>query len=147
MVHKITKTKALITILLLAAPLVPFASFADLVVITNKDMPISSLSQNEIYRIYMGKTKFLSNGVKVIPVDQQSGSASRNKFYTDVIKKSDTEIKSYWSRVIFTGQGYPPIQEIDDAAVKELVAKNPNCMGYVDRSFVDGSVKVVYTAP
>ncbi len=120
---------------------------ADLVVITNKDMPISSLSQEEVNRIYLGKTKFLSNGVKVIPVDQQSGSAARDKFYTNVIKKSDTEVKSYWSRVIFTGQGYPPIQESDDRAVKDLVAKNPNCMGYVDRSVVDNSVKVVYTVP
>ncbi len=120
---------------------------ADLVVITNKDMPVSSLSQEEVNRIYLGKTKFLSNGVKVIPVDQQSGSAARDKFYNNVIKKSDTEVKSYWSRVIFTGQGYPPIQESDDRAVKDLVAKNPNCMGYVDRSVVDNTVKVVYTVP
>ncbi|OJV94967.1 MAG: hypothetical protein BGO43_04225 [Gammaproteobacteria bacterium 39-13] len=128
-------------------PLAPCASFAELVVIANRDLPISSLTQEEIYRIYLGKTKFLSNGVKVIPVDQQSGSPSRDKFYSDVIKKSDTEIKSYWSRVIFTGQGYPPIQESDDKAVRDLVAKNPNCMGYVDKSVVDGSVKIVYTAP
>ncbi len=120
---------------------------ADLVVIANKEMPISSLTQDEIYRIYLGKTKFLSNGVKVIPVDQAIGSAAREKFYSTVIKKSDPEVKSYWSRVIFTGQGYPPIQESDDRAVKDLVAKNPNCMGYVDRSVVDSNVKVLYTVP
>lgn len=131
-------------IILLMAPLI---AHADVVVIANRQMPVSSLTKDEIYRIYLGKTKFLSNGAKVIPVDQRSGSASREKFYSNVIKKSDTEIKSYWSRVIFSGQGYPPIQESDDQSVKDLVAKNPNCMGYVDRSFVDDSVKVVYTVP
>jgi len=146
-VRKLFKTKTITAILLMLTPLAPCASFAELVVIANRDLPISSLTQEEIYRIYLGKTKFLSNGVKVIPVDQQSGSPSRDKFYSDVIKKSDTEIKSYWSRVIFTGQGYPPIQESDDKAVRDLVAKNPNCMGYVDKSVVDGSVKIVYTAP
>jgi len=146
-VRKFFKTKTITAVLLMLTPLAPCASFAELVVIANRDLPISSLTQEEIYRIYLGKTKFLSNGVKVIPVDQQSGSPSRDKFYSDVIKKSDTEIKSYWSRVIFTGQGYPPIQESDDKAVRDLVAKNPNCMGYVDKSVVDGSVKIVYTAP
>ncbi len=139
--------KRILAILLSFAIITPFASFADIVVITNKNMPITSLSAEEINRIYLGKTKFLPNGIKVIPVDQASGSSAREKFYTNVIKKSDTEVKSYWSRVIFTGQGYPPIQESDDNAVKDLVSKNPNCMGYVDRSVVDGSVKVVYTVP
>lgn len=122
-------------------------AFAEVVVITNKAMPVSNLSQEEVYRIYLGKSKFLSNGSKVIPVDQRVGSPARNKFYSDVIKKSDTEMKSYWARVIFTGQGNPPIQESDDNAVKELVSKNPNCIGYIDRSAVDNSVKVVFTAP
>jgi ABC-type phosphate transport system substrate-binding protein len=127
--------------------LAPMAAQAEVVVIANREMPVSSLSKEEVYRIYLGKTKFLPNGAKVIPVDQKSGSASRDKFYSSVIKKSDSEVKSYWSRVIFTGQGYPPIQESDDQSVKELVAKNPNCMGYVDKSYVDDSVKVVYSVP
>jgi ABC-type phosphate transport system substrate-binding protein len=135
--------KSTLTAILLAS----CASYAEVVVITNKEMPVTSLSQEEIYRIYLGKTKFLPNGVKVIPVDQRPGSAAREKFYADIIKKSDTEMKSYWSRVIFTGQGYPPIQENDDQSVRELVAKNPNTMGYIDKSYADGSVKIIFTAP
>lgn len=141
------KPKTISTLFLMVTSFAPSSSFADLVVITNRNLPISSLSQEDISRIYLGKIKFLPNGVKVIPIDQQSGSPTREKFYANVIRKSDTEIKSYWSRVIFAGQGNPPIQESDDKAVRDLVAKNPNCMGYVDKTIVDGSVKVVYTAP
>ncbi|MBS0289523.1 MAG: phosphate ABC transporter substrate-binding protein [Proteobacteria bacterium] len=143
----LNKLNIVSAILLSISALMPMCLYADLVVIVNKDMPISSLSPEEISRIYLGKTKFLANGIKVIPVDQESGTASRVKFYSNIIRKSDTEMKSYWSRVIFTGQGYPPIQESDDRAVKDLVAKNPNCLGYVDRSVLDGSVKVVYAVP
>lgn len=142
MVNKRQKIKSLAVLMLTLSPCL---AMADLAVIANKEMPLTSLSQEEIYRIYLGKTKFLSNGAKVIPVDQRVGSNSRAKFYADVIKKSDTEIKAYWSRVIFTGQGYPPIQESDDRAVKDLVVKNKNCLGYVDRSIVDDSVKVVFS--
>ena len=147
MIKPLLKYPILSAILITLITLMTCNSYAEVVVIANKDMPTSSLSQDEINRIYLGKTKFLSNGVKVIPVDQQMGSAARDKFYTNVIKKSDTEVKSYWSRVIFTGQGYPPIQESDDRSVKELVAKNPNCIGYVDRAVVDNSIKVLYTVP
>ncbi|MBS0288255.1 MAG: phosphate ABC transporter substrate-binding protein [Proteobacteria bacterium] len=142
--HK-NKIKHISAIVLSIASVCLNDCFAEVVVIANKDMPLSSISSDELYRIYLGKTKFLSSGVKVIPVDQQLGSAARDKFYSSVIKKSDPEVKAYWSRVIFSGQGYPPIQESDDRAVKELVAKNPNCLGYVDKSVVDGSVKVLYT--
>jgi ABC-type phosphate transport system substrate-binding protein len=31
--------------------------------------------------------------------------------------------------------------------VKKAVAANPNAIGYIDRSAVDASVKVIYTAP
>ena len=120
-------------------------AIAEIVVITNRELPVTSLSREEIYRIYLGKTKFLPNGAKVIPVDQRAGSSTRSKFYSDVIQKSETEMKSYWSRVIFTGQGNPPVQESDDQSVKELVAKNPNCLGYIDKAFVDNTVKVVYS--
>jgi ABC-type phosphate transport system substrate-binding protein len=142
--YKFLSLKNLLPLLL---TLVSYPCLAELVVIANKETPISSLTQEEIYRIYMGKIKYLANGVNVIPVDQQTGSSSREKFYTDVMKKTDVEIKSYWSRVMFTGQGNPPIQESDDKAVKELVSKNPNCLGYIDKSYVDASVKILFTAP
>lgn len=142
MVSKVLKK--LITALL---TIIPISSFAELVIIANKDLAVTSLTREQIYRIYLGKTKFLPNGVKVIPVDQKAGTYSHDKFYAEIIQKSETDIKSYWSRVIFTGQGYPPIQESDDQSVKDLVAKNPNCMGYIDKSNLDDSVKVLYSIP
>ena len=78
-------------------------------------------------------------------MDQKIGSSALEEFYSDVIRRTDTDMKAYWSRVIFTGQGYPPIQESDNEAVKDLVAKNPNCIGYIDSMFLDNSVKVIFT--
>ncbi|MCS5711659.1 hypothetical protein [Candidatus Berkiella aquae] len=120
---------------------------AEIVVISNHQLPVTSLSRDEVYRIYLGKTKFLPNGTKVIPIDQKMGAVSRCQFYKSIIHKTETEIKSYWSRVIFTGQGNPPLQQDDDLAVKEMVAKDTHCLGYIDKSLVDQSVKVVYSQP
>lgn len=126
--------------------LLPSSVFADIVVIANPNLSVSSLSSSELTNIYLGKTKFLSNGgAKIIPVDQRSGSMIREKFYSQLMNKTEAEVKIYWSRIIFTGQGYPPIQEEDDSAVLNAVSKNQNCLGYIDRSALNNSVKVIYS--
>jgi ABC-type phosphate transport system substrate-binding protein len=134
-----------ISIALGALLLFPLTSVAELVVIANPNLPVTSLSREQISRIYLGKMKFLANGAKVIPLDQSPGSPTRTVFYADVMQKSEVEMRSYWSRIIFTGQGTQPVQEGDDKSVKDAVASHPSYLGYVDKSAVDGSVKVVFS--
>ena len=141
-----TAMKVFSFVVVWAGLLMPFQTFAEIAVIANPDMPVTSMSREEINRIYLGKMKFLPSGAKVTPVDQRPGASARSEFYANVMRKTETEMKSYWSRVIFTGQGQPPLQETDDQAVKSFVAKNPSGLGYIDKSAVDDSVKVVYSA-
>jgi ABC-type phosphate transport system substrate-binding protein len=134
---------AALLVAVIAAPAVQ----AEIVVISNLQLPITTLSRDEVSRIYLGKTKYLPNGSKIVPIDQKQGTISRSKFYSDIIHKTETEIKSYWSRITFSGQGNPPLQQDDDVAVKNLVAEDANCLGYIDKSLVDDSVKIVYSQP
>lgn len=143
MVIKSTKNILLATFCLV---LMPLKAVAEIAVITNPDLPVTSMSREEINRIYLGKMKFLPSGAKITPVDQRPGASARTQFYANVMRKTETEMKSYWSRVIFTGQGQPPLQESDDQAVKAFVAKNPSALGYIDKSSADSSVKIVYSA-
>jgi hypothetical protein len=53
------------------------------------------------------------------------------------------QVKAVWSRLIFTGQGQPPKELADAAAVKKAVAADPKMVGYIDKSQVDAAVKVV----
>jgi len=136
-----------LSVLFLMAAIAAPTAKADIVVIANKLLPVTTMSRDEIYRIYLGKTKFLPNGAKVVPIDQKQGTLARSQFYDSIIHKSETQIKSYWSRIIFTGQGNPPLQQDDDVAVKNLVAEDANCLGYIDKSLVDSSVKIIYSQP
>ncbi|WP_419813255.1 phosphate ABC transporter substrate-binding protein [Bacterioplanoides sp.] len=117
---------------------------AEVAVIVSANNANASLDQDTISRIFLGKTKNFPDGSQAVPVDQDAGSASRESFNGTVLGKSSSQLKAYWSRLIFTGKGTPPKESGDDAAVKNLVAQNPNLVGYVDSSVVDGSVKVVY---
>src|SRR5262245_57934534 len=108
------------------------SAVADLVVIVNPDNPLASLSAEDAKRIYLGKDKEFPNGERIAAADQSYSSPSRKKFYADVIQKSESQLKAYWSQMIFTGKDTPPDVVGNDAAVKKWVAENKNAIGYVD---------------
>lgn len=117
---------------------------AEISVIVSSNNPNATIDQSTVSKIFLGKSKSFPDGSQAVPVDQDDGSAARDAFNSTVLGKSSSQLKSYWSRLIFTGKGTPPKQSGNDAAVKKLVADNPNIIGYVDSSAVDGSVKVVH---
>jgi len=117
---------------------------AEIAVIVSASNANSALDQDTISRVFLGKTSTFPDGSQAIPVDQNEGSASREAFNDKVLGKSSSQLKAYWSRLIFTGKGTPPKESGSDADIKGLVAKNPNLIGYVNSSVVDGSVKVVF---
>ncbi|MEC5218006.1 ABC-type phosphate transport system substrate-binding protein [Actimicrobium sp. GrIS 1.19] len=67
----------------------------------------------------------------------------RDDFYQKATGKTGVQVKAFWSKQIFSGKGQPPKEVGDSAAVKGLVANNPNLIGYIDKSALDGSVKQV----
>ncbi|WP_416307804.1 phosphate ABC transporter substrate-binding protein [Neptunicella sp. SCSIO 80796] len=121
-----------------------FSSFsnADIAVIVN---PANSatISQDDVVKLFLGKAKSFSNGDTAVPVNQENGAV--DEFNSKVLNKSGSQIKAYWSKLVFTGKGTPPKEVDGDDEVKKLVADNPNIIGYIDASKADGSVKVVLT--
>ncbi|QEY16677.1 phosphate ABC transporter substrate-binding protein [Cellvibrio sp. KY-GH-1] len=122
-------------------------SMAEVAVIVHPSAGFSSLTEDDISRIFLGKSKSFPGGSQAVPVNQNEGSAAREKFNDAVCKKNASQYKAYWSQLVFTGKGTPPKDVGDDAAVKAQVAANPNAIGYVDASAVDASVKVVFKLP
>ncbi|MET0357173.1 MAG: phosphate ABC transporter substrate-binding protein [Cellvibrio sp.] len=139
---KFTNLSALILSLLLTSP-----ALAEIAVIVNPASGITSLTEDDVSRIFLGKSKAFPNGSTAVPVNQDEGSATRDKFNEAVCKKNSSQYKAYWSQLVFTGKGTPPKDAGNDAAVKTLVAASPTSIGYVDASAVDASVKVVYKIP
>lgn len=111
---------------------------ADLVVIVNP--AASELSKAQIADIFLGKDASLT------PIDLPESSALRAEFYKEFTGRDPSQVKAIWSRLVFSGKAVPPKEVADAGAVKKLVAANPKTVGYIDKSAVDGSVKVV-TAP
>ena len=105
----------------------------------------STFDDNSIERIFLVKSKKFPDGSAAVPINQSEGAPSRDTFDGTVLKKSAAQLKSYWSKLVFTGKGSQPQDVSGDSEVKALISANPNMIGYVDASVVDGSVKVVKT--
>ena len=116
---------------------------AEVAVIVSSNNGNSNISAADISKVFLGKSKSFPDGSQAIAIDQNDNSAARDEFNDKVLGKSSSQLKSYWSRLIFTGKGTPPKQVANDAAIKAAVAGNPAMIGYIDASAVDGTVKVV----
>ncbi len=131
---------------LAALLLVPVCLLADVLVVTGaKSTPIV-LSKNQVSDVFLGKVTTLPDGSNAMPVDQAETSPLRNEFYLKVANKSATQAKAHWEILHFTGRGVPPRECASSDEVKRILNSTPGAIGYIERSSLDESVKVIFVA-
>ena len=112
---------------------------ADVVVIVSAQSTAPPPSPERIARIFEGKSK------DMIPVDLARPSEERREFYSKFLGTDDALVRERWSKLVFTGKRSLPKEFTSSADLVKAVAADPNVIGYVDRSFVNMTVKVIYT--
>ncbi len=130
--------KILITACLLANAL---CAQAETVVIVNKANPATRMFGEQASQFFLGKSTMFT------PVDQPESSAIRADFYHKVAEKDPAQVKAIWSKLVFTGKAVQPKEYASNAEVKKAVAADPKAIGYIDKSAVDDTVKVILTLP
>lgn len=98
-----------------------------------------------IEKIYTGKAKAFDDGTKITAVRLSESNPLTEEFNGKALNKSASQLKAYWSKLIFTGKGTPPKEVDNDAEMLKLVAANPDHIGFVSSSSVTGDVKVVHS--
>ena len=123
-----------------AAGFIALPALADVVVVVNPKAAESTLGKEQVAQFFLGRSTAMT------PIDQADSSAVRAEFYKKVADKDASQAKALWSKLVFTGKATMPKEVADNAAVKAAVAANPKAIGYIDKSAVDATVKVVYSA-
>ena len=134
----------LILICTLAMSATGAAEPSSIVVVVNPQSGVAQLSKNEVIDIFLGRYRTLPSGKMALPIDVAEATAERARFYQLLVKKSPSEMSSYWARLVFSGQTSPPFQVPDARTALELVQSSPNAIAYVDRAAVTADVKVVF---
>ena len=97
------------------------------------------MSKDQAANFFLGK----SQGMKLL--DLPNSAPVKAAFYQKVSGHDLSQVKATWSRLIFTGRAQPPKELPDAAAVKKAVAADPKAVGYMEKSEVDPSVKILLT--
>lgn len=125
----------LMTVLLLSLATVRAADTEAVAVIGNSSA--QALSKEQLADLFLGK----SQGMKLF--DQPNSAPIKATFYQKLTGHDLSQVKATWSRLIFTGKAQAPKEVADAEAVKKAVAADPKAIGYVLKSEVDPSVKVL----
>jgi ABC-type phosphate transport system substrate-binding protein len=116
---------------------------ADIVAVVAAGSPIGSLSKTQVIDIFLGKRTRFPDGSDAVPIDQTEGSVARDEFYLKLAAMSPAQVRAFWSKIIFTGRGAPPRSASTVSELEKLLLASPNAIGYIDRSMLDSSFKVV----
>lgn len=122
------------------------ATYAEVVVIVHPSNN-NSFAKEEIESLFMVKKSSFGDGGKASAYYLSADDPVRHLFDEKVLGKSSSQLKAYWSKLVFTGKGTPPPELGNSAEAVTKVAGDPSAIAYVDKSAVKDGVKVVFTLP
>lgn len=128
--------KKILSILVATHVLVAVA-YADSEVVVIGNPAAATMTKEQVADLFLGK----SQGMKLL--DQPASAPIKAEFYQKVSGHDLSQVKATWSRLIFTGKAQPPKELPDATAVKKAVAADPKTVGYIQKSDIDSSVKVL----
>lgn len=101
------------------------------VVVVHESNPTTSISRDELSRIFLKKITVWRTRHPVAVVDQRETARVREQFTRAVHHREVSSVASFWQQQIFAGRAVPPAQRTSDADVMTFVANNPDAIGYV----------------
>lgn len=134
------KEKNLLAVLIMLSMSI---AHAEVVVIVSTKSTVGNLDKEQISDLFLGKSSSYPDGSMAVPIDQNEG-AIKEEFHDKVTEKSGSQLKSYWSKMVFSGKGNPPKEIPSNSEVIKLISANPSMIGYVEKNAADSSVKIVF---
>lgn len=125
------------------ASVLAMPAHADVFLIVNVSNPVRALTKREATDLFMGRQHNYADGEFALPLDLPRDSAGRANFYRLLTGADLAQVNSYWARLMFGGQTLPPQPMPDEAAMLNVVARNPSAIGYVGQEPADRNVRVV----
>jgi ABC-type phosphate transport system substrate-binding protein len=118
------------------------ASAQDVVLVANKGVQISEISNADLRAIFTGTRTRFADGSHAVPVTLKGGAA-HEVFLKNYVGEGPEEFRSQWRKVVFTGQGAMPKAFDSESALIEYVAATPGAVGYVSQISSQHRVKLL----
>jgi hypothetical protein len=136
------KARCLVLLLLGSLGSWSAARAQDVVLVANKSVKISEITNADLRAIFIGtKTRF-ADGSHAVPVTLKGG-AVHEVFLKNYVGENPEEFRLQWRKVVFTGQGAMPKAFDSESALIEYVAATPGAVGYASRISPQDGVKLL----
>jgi ABC-type phosphate transport system substrate-binding protein len=112
---------------------------AQYVVIVNAASSVTTISKDDLSKVFQKKSRNLPDGTEAVPVDLDKSSAVREAFSQAVHGRGVAQIEAYWQQQIFAGKDVPPDAKATDAEVIAFVGATAGGIGYVSSGATLGS--------
>jgi len=112
-------------------------------VIVHPKNPVSSVDRDFLRNAYLKKETVWRKDQTIRPIDLPAKSAIRVEFSRAVLKKSPSQLKTYWNQQIFSGKGVPPPEVGSVSDVVSYVLTNPGAVGYIPADADPRGAKVI----
>ena len=114
----------------------------DWIVVAGSSFKSGSLSQKQIKDIFLKKKTFIDSQ-EVIPVNLPANEKGRTIFEDKLLGMERVEIGSYWISQHYQGIT-PPLTQKSQAGVKAFLKNAKGAIGYIEKTQLDGELKVLY---
>lgn len=122
----------------------PTGPHESLAIVVNQSNTVSELSTAELRAVFQGVRSHWPNGHRITLVMMEPGKAEREVVLHDICRMSDTEFRRYFLHGLFTGEVLvSPKTLATPAGVRKFVFNVPGAIGYLRRSDVDETIKVL----
>jgi ABC-type phosphate transport system substrate-binding protein len=112
-------------------------------VVVSKDNKLTSLTSDDLNRIFLGKKTLWDSGTRIVPAMPEEESPAGETFLNGTLKKSVTQFRAYWKRLLFSGGGTVPKVFRSNEQLIDFVARQPGAIAVVDASAVNDRVRVL----
>lgn len=112
-------------------------------VVVNLENKLARLGQEDLARIYLGKKTLWDWDARIMPAMLDESAKVSQAFLEAHLKRSVSQYRAYWKRVLFSGGGTPPRTFRTSAEVVEFVARQPGAVGVVEAGVTDARVRAV----
>ena len=128
---KITK-KTIASVMLMAGFLFVsgVSQAAELVMIANPSVGLSSISAKDAKKLFLGKAKTV-NGEKLKAIGLAEGQPARDLFFSNILKMNATEVKNHWVTESLKGGAKPPKSMKTVKSLIKYVGKKKGAIGYI----------------
>jgi hypothetical protein len=120
------------------------ATAQDVVLVANKAVRISEITDADLRGIFIGTRTRFADGSHAVPVILKGGPV-HEVFLKKHVGQGPEEFRSEWRKMVFTGQGAMPKAFDSESDLIEYVAATPGAVGYVSRVSSQDGVRVLAT--